>query len=617
MQGLLELANVPYVGPGVLASAVGHGQGGDARDVLPRTGCRSRPGNRSSAPRVGARSPGASSSRAVARPAAVREAGQPRIERRHFEGQGRRRAARGGDRHALEFDRKVVVEWGVPDAREIECAVLGNDDPQASVPGEVDSRRASSTITKPSISTRDRARSIPADLDAEQAREVQRLAIAAFRAIDAAGMSRVDFLLLAADRRDLPQRDQHDPGLHHHQHVRQDVGGQRHHLPGAGRSADSARARTSRRQAATAHERDVTATATRPATSDRASSRHASPPCDVSAVWPLRALQLSPSRPAAPIRGAAPARAARCARAYDAILDADFDQRRSATARRRLRPAPALRATVMRPSSRLVADRARSRRPRATTPAFDASGRSRRSPAPKRWTTARAGTRRGVVCTRRRLRRARAVARAARVNGSPRRATASASRRRSSGRWRSIPTLHDAEVRPRHVPLLRRRRAGGAAAAALAAAAAGRRSRTRACAQMLEARDRGIVVRGEADYQFHLIYLWYEHSASDALDAHARSADALSAQPALPPHRGRDRTTSTSTTRAASEQTLRRARSRTRRTQRGSTPRWRSPRARADTQSRARASAHARRADASTESATTATEICDCESARC
>ena len=38
---------------------------------------------------------------------------------------------------ALQFDRKIVIEAAVPNAREIECAVLGNDDPQASVPGEI------------------------------------------------------------------------------------------------------------------------------------------------------------------------------------------------------------------------------------------------------------------------------------------------------------------------------------------------------------------------------------------------------------------------------------------------------------------------------------------------
>jgi D-alanine-D-alanine ligase len=61
--------------------------------------------------------------------------------------------------------------------------------------------------------------------------EVQRLAIEAFRAIDACGMSRVDFLLSRATGALLAERDQHHPGLHHHQHVREAVGGERRALP--------------------------------------------------------------------------------------------------------------------------------------------------------------------------------------------------------------------------------------------------------------------------------------------------------------------------------------------------------------------------------------------------
>jgi D-alanine-D-alanine ligase len=96
--------------------------------------------------------------------------------------------------HAFEFDRKVVVEWGVPDAREIECAVLGNDDPQASIPGEVVPAREFYDYEAKYLDEGSRT-IVPADLTPEQVSEVQRLAIAAFRAVDAAGMSRVDFLL--------------------------------------------------------------------------------------------------------------------------------------------------------------------------------------------------------------------------------------------------------------------------------------------------------------------------------------------------------------------------------------------------------------------------------------
>jgi D-alanine-D-alanine ligase len=95
---------------------------------------------------------------------------------------------------AGEFDRKLVVEAAVPDAREIECAVLGNENPEASIAGEV---VPSSEFYDYEAKYLDEGSKllIPAPLTEEQAAEVRRLAIAAFRAIDGSGMARVDFLL--------------------------------------------------------------------------------------------------------------------------------------------------------------------------------------------------------------------------------------------------------------------------------------------------------------------------------------------------------------------------------------------------------------------------------------
>ena len=98
---------------------------------------------------------------------------------------------------AAGFDRKIIVEQGVGDkqkAREIECSVLGNDDPQASVAGEI----------VPSAEFYDYAAKyldegsqlvIPAKLTKEKMREVQELAVRAFQAVDCAGLARVDFLM--------------------------------------------------------------------------------------------------------------------------------------------------------------------------------------------------------------------------------------------------------------------------------------------------------------------------------------------------------------------------------------------------------------------------------------
>jgi D-alanine-D-alanine ligase len=95
---------------------------------------------------------------------------------------------------ALTFDRKVIVEAGVAEAREIECAVLGNDEPEASVAGEVIPSREFYDYAAKYLDEGSRT-VIPADLPDDTLAEVQRLSVAAFRAIDACGMARVDFLL--------------------------------------------------------------------------------------------------------------------------------------------------------------------------------------------------------------------------------------------------------------------------------------------------------------------------------------------------------------------------------------------------------------------------------------
>ena len=93
VQGLLELANVPYVGSGRPGFGCRHGQGGH-EDPL----CGCRPADRAApdgpAPRLGAAAGGRARPRpAVAVPAAVRQTGKPGVERGHFQGEGRRRAA--------------------------------------------------------------------------------------------------------------------------------------------------------------------------------------------------------------------------------------------------------------------------------------------------------------------------------------------------------------------------------------------------------------------------------------------------------------------------------------------------------------------------------------------
>ena len=95
---------------------------------------------------------------------------------------------------AAEFDRRIVVENAVADAREIECAVLGNAAPEASVPGEIVPSREFYDYEAKYIDSGSRIE-IPAALDKATAAEVRQQAVLAFQAIDAAGLARVDFLL--------------------------------------------------------------------------------------------------------------------------------------------------------------------------------------------------------------------------------------------------------------------------------------------------------------------------------------------------------------------------------------------------------------------------------------
>src|SRR5207248_7682296 len=98
-----------------------------------------------------------------------------------------------GMKLAAEYDRKIVIEAAVPEAREIECAVLGNDDPEASVPGEVIPSREFYDYESKYLDE-DSKTLIPAPLSETQTEQIRTLSVAAFKAIDAAGMARVDFL---------------------------------------------------------------------------------------------------------------------------------------------------------------------------------------------------------------------------------------------------------------------------------------------------------------------------------------------------------------------------------------------------------------------------------------
>lgn len=97
---------------------------------------------------------------------------------------------------AARFDRRVLVEKGVPDAREIEISVLGNDQPIASVPGEI--RPGDEFYSYEAKYIMDSSELIiPAPLPQPLTERLQAIAVQAYQAIDCAGMARVDFLINA------------------------------------------------------------------------------------------------------------------------------------------------------------------------------------------------------------------------------------------------------------------------------------------------------------------------------------------------------------------------------------------------------------------------------------
>jgi D-alanine-D-alanine ligase len=99
---------------------------------------------------------------------------------------------------AGKFDRKIVIEQGVggkkDKAREIECSVLGNDEPIASLPGEIVPGKEFYDYTAKYLDEGSQL-IIPAKLTKPETKKVQELAVRAFQAVDCSGLARVDFLM--------------------------------------------------------------------------------------------------------------------------------------------------------------------------------------------------------------------------------------------------------------------------------------------------------------------------------------------------------------------------------------------------------------------------------------
>ena len=198
IQGLLEVAGVPYVGSGVLGSALGMDKivmkglfTAAGLPVGPYVAVSRVDWERDPAD-VQARCEAALTYPLFAKPANM--GSSVGITKIHEPSEFARALTR-----AARYDRRLVVEQGL-DAREIECSVLGNDHPVASVCGEIVPAREFYDFRAKYLDN-DSALLIPADLSAAVAEEVRRLAVAAFQAIDAAGMARVDFFVARDDGR--------------------------------------------------------------------------------------------------------------------------------------------------------------------------------------------------------------------------------------------------------------------------------------------------------------------------------------------------------------------------------------------------------------------------------
>jgi len=193
LQGLLEMADVPYVGAGVAASAVGLDKALMkalfAQAGLPVPDYRAVLGSRweSEQQKVTRELEAAMPYPWFVKPAnGGSSVGISKVRSRED--------LAGAIELALRYDRKLVIERAVQ-GREIECAVLGNDDPQTSPLGEIVYQREFYDYEAKYLDPNTQLIA-PAQVPAETAARIQRMAVQGYRAIDCAGMGRVDSFLL-------------------------------------------------------------------------------------------------------------------------------------------------------------------------------------------------------------------------------------------------------------------------------------------------------------------------------------------------------------------------------------------------------------------------------------
>jgi D-alanine-D-alanine ligase len=192
IQGLLELADLPYVGAGVLGSSLGMDKA-LFKDVMQKVGVpvlpwvvATRAELEQDLSAVIAQSEAAFPYPIFTKPANLGSSvGVTKCRTRSDLMEGLLEASR--------YDRRILIERGLEQPREIELGVLGNAHPIASVPGEIVPHDDFYTYHA-KYQDDSSELIVPARLSADQAAQLQRIAIRAFQAIDAQGMARIDFL---------------------------------------------------------------------------------------------------------------------------------------------------------------------------------------------------------------------------------------------------------------------------------------------------------------------------------------------------------------------------------------------------------------------------------------
>ena len=189
IQGLLKLANVPFVGAGVLGAAIGMDKDimkrllRDANiPVAPFMACRERDANLDFA----------SVTKALGLPLFIKPANlgsSVGVSKVLDESQFQRAVS-----EAFLYDRKILIESFI-EGREIECSVLGNDEPIASIPGEVIAKHDFYSYEAKYIDEHGAVLEIPADIPIEVTKTIQSLAINVFTTLACEGLARVDFFL--------------------------------------------------------------------------------------------------------------------------------------------------------------------------------------------------------------------------------------------------------------------------------------------------------------------------------------------------------------------------------------------------------------------------------------